>query len=53
MNQKKVAALLITLVILSACSSENSPISYPVSSSTYNELNQSVGCDSKYIEEKK
>lgn len=53
MNKKRVTILSIILVILCACSSEKPPIAYPVSSSTYDELNQKVGCDSKYVEDKK
>lgn len=53
MNQKRATVLSIILVILCACSSEKPPITYPVSSSTYDELNQKVGCDSKYVEDKK
>jgi len=42
--------LVATLV---ACSSEKSPVEYPSSSVTYTEINAEVGCDSKYVEDKK
>jgi len=50
---KSTAAVFTIFFILWGCSSEESAVSYPVSSAIYNELNQQVGCDSKFIEDKK
>lgn len=53
MIKKQIVILNIILVHLAGCSPEKSPASYPISPSDYNELNQNVGCDSKYVDEKK
>jgi hypothetical protein len=53
MYQNRTTVLSIILLILCACSSEKPPTAYPVSTSTYDELNQEIGCDSKYVEDKK
>lgn len=51
---KTIAGLLsILLVSLAGCSSEESLVTYPDSVATYAELNNKVGCDSKFIEQKK
>lgn len=48
---KRTTFLLFVFVV--ACSSEKSPETYPESLTTYAEINAEVGCDSKYVEQKK
>lgn len=47
--------IMILLVLATAvgCSSEKSPVNYQTSLITYAEINAEVGCDSKYVEDKK
>lgn len=49
----KIALTIIILLSIIACSPDSPPTAYPTSSSSYDELNQNVGCDSKYVEDKK
>ncbi|MDP3743904.1 MAG: hypothetical protein Q8Q76_06140 [Methylotenera sp.] len=53
MLQKNLAVTFIFLLMLWGCSSEAPPMLYLDSAATYNELNQQVGCDSKFVEDKK
>lgn len=53
MIQKQIVILTISIVSLFSCSPEIPPISFPLSSSSYDELNHNVGCESKFVEEKK
>jgi hypothetical protein len=50
---KNTAVFLTLFLTLWGCSSEEAAVSYPASSAIYNELNQQVGCDSKFVEDKK
>ena len=51
-SNKKLALALVATLSLTGCSSEDTS-SYPVSSSSYAELDSEVGCDSKYSDDKK
>lgn len=53
MRQKTLSFLSLILLFTSGCKDEQSQVSYPISTATYAELNEKIGCDSKFVEQKK
>lgn len=52
MNKKLLIVILIASIAVAGCSSEN-PFAYPTSNASYKELSATVGCKSKFSDEKK